>query len=54
MKCNMKYPVWQPFSPSLLARVNSTNILDEGLRIEGVGRRMNSKVRLVEISIYQK
>jgi hypothetical protein len=25
-------------------RVNSTNVLDEGLRIEEVGRRMNSKV----------
>jgi hypothetical protein len=27
-----------------LTRVNSTNVLDEGLRIEGIGRRMNSKV----------
>jgi hypothetical protein len=27
-------------------RVNSTNILDEGLRIEGIGRRMNSKVKM--------
>jgi hypothetical protein len=27
-----------------VTRVNSTNILDEGLRIGEVGRRMNSKV----------
>jgi hypothetical protein len=37
-----------------LMRVNSTNVLDEGLRIGGRGRRMNSKVRLVEISAYRK
>jgi hypothetical protein len=37
-----------------LTRVNSTNVLDEGLRIEEIGRRMNSKVRLVEIGAYQK
>jgi hypothetical protein len=28
----------------LVTRVNSTNVLDEGLRIGGIGRRMNSKV----------
>jgi hypothetical protein len=28
----------------LLMRVNSTNVLDEGLRIGGIVRRMNSKV----------
>jgi hypothetical protein len=27
-------------------RVNSENVLDEGLRIEGRGRRMNSKVKV--------
>jgi hypothetical protein len=27
-----------------VTRVNSTNVLDEGLRIGGIGRRMNSKV----------
>jgi hypothetical protein len=27
-------------------RVNSTNVLDEGLRIGGIGRRMNSKVKI--------
>jgi hypothetical protein len=27
-----------------MTRVNSTNVLDEGLRITGIGRRMNSKV----------
>jgi hypothetical protein len=35
-----------------VTRVNSTNVLDKGLRIGGRGRQMNSKVRLVEISVY--
>jgi hypothetical protein len=29
-----------------VTRVNSTNVLDEGLRIGGRGRRMNSKVEI--------
>jgi hypothetical protein len=29
-----------------VTRVNSTNVLDEGLRIGGRGRRMNSKVKI--------
>jgi hypothetical protein len=29
-----------------LTRVNSTNVLDEGLRIGGIGHRMNSKVKI--------
>jgi hypothetical protein len=37
-----------------VTRVNSTNVLDEGLRIGEIGRRMNSKVRLVEIGVYRK
>jgi hypothetical protein len=37
-----------------VTRVNLTNVLDEGLRIGEIGRRMNSKVRLVEISVYRK
>jgi hypothetical protein len=37
-----------------LTRVNSTNVLDEGLRIGEIGRRMNSKLRLVEISVRRK
>jgi hypothetical protein len=37
-----------------LTRVNSTNVLDEGLTIGEIGHRMNSKVRLVEIGVYQK
>jgi hypothetical protein len=37
-----------------LTRVNSANVLDEGLRIGEIGRRMNSKVKLVEISVYRK
>jgi hypothetical protein len=35
-------------------RVNSTNVLDEGLRIGEIGRQMNSKVRLVKIGVYRK
>jgi hypothetical protein len=37
-----------------LTRVNSTNVLDEGLRIGEIGRWMNSKVKLVEIGMCQK
>jgi hypothetical protein len=37
-----------------VTRVNSANVLDEGLRIGEIGRRMNSKVRLVEIGVYRK
>jgi hypothetical protein len=40
--------------PDQVTRVNSTNVLDEGLRIGEIGRWMNSKVKLVEISIYRK
>jgi hypothetical protein len=34
-----------PHGRRQLSRVNSTNVLDEGLRIEGRGRRMNLKVK---------
>jgi hypothetical protein len=37
-----------------VTRVNSTNVLDEGLRIGEIGRWMNSKVKLVKISICRK
>jgi protein-arginine kinase activator protein McsA len=37
-----------------LTRVNSTNILDKGLMIGEIGRRMNSKVKLVEIGVCRK
>jgi hypothetical protein len=37
-----------------VTRVNSTNVLDEGLKIREIGRRMNSKVKLVEIGVYRK
>jgi hypothetical protein len=40
--------------PSRVTRVNSTNVLDEGLRIREIGRRMNSKVKLVEIGMRRK
>jgi hypothetical protein len=29
-----------------VTRVNSTNVLDEGLRIGGIGHQMNSKVKI--------
>jgi hypothetical protein len=34
-------------------RVNSTNVLDEGLRIGEIGRRMNSKVNSVKQGGYE-
>jgi hypothetical protein len=37
-----------------VTRVNSTNVLNEGLRIGEIGRQMNSKVKLVEIGVYRK
>jgi hypothetical protein len=37
----------------ILTRVNSTNVLDEGLRIGGIGRRMNSKVKSVKQGVYR-
>jgi hypothetical protein len=40
--------------PGALTRVNSTNVLDEGLRIGEIGRRMNSKVKLVKIGVCRK
>jgi hypothetical protein len=38
----------------VLTRVNSTNVLDEGLRIGEIGRQMNSRVKLVEIGMCRK
>jgi hypothetical protein len=37
-----------------LTRVNSTNVLDEGLRIGKIGHRMNSKVKSVKQGGYRK
>jgi hypothetical protein len=37
-----------------LTRVNSTNFQYEGLRIGGIGRRINSKVKSVKQGVYQK
>jgi hypothetical protein len=37
-----------------LMRVNSTNVLNERLRIRKIGRQMNSKVSLVETGVYRK
>jgi hypothetical protein len=34
------------FQDTVVMRVNSTNVQDEGLRIGGIGRRMNSKVKI--------
>jgi hypothetical protein len=38
----------------VVTRVNSTNVLNEGLRIGEIGHRMNSKVKLVEIGVRRK
>jgi hypothetical protein len=35
-------------------KVNSTNVLDEGLRIGEIGRRMNSKIKSVKQGVYRK
>jgi hypothetical protein len=37
-----------------LTRVNSTNVQYEGLRIGGIGRQMNSKVKSVKQGVYRK
>jgi hypothetical protein len=38
----------------MVMRVNSTNVLDEGLRIGEIGRQMNSKVKSVKQGVYRK
>jgi hypothetical protein len=38
----------------LVTRVNSTNVLDEELRIGGIGRQMNSKVKSVKQGVYRE
>jgi hypothetical protein len=44
------------FSGLSLTRVNSANVLDEGLRIGGRGHRMNSNVKILtnkaELEVY--
>jgi hypothetical protein len=45
---------WLWFLYNMLMRVNSTNVQYEGLRIEEVGRQMNSKVKSVKQGVYQK
>jgi hypothetical protein len=45
---------WPLFIGGQVTRVNSTNVLDEGLRIGEIGRRMNSKVKSVKQGVYQK
>jgi hypothetical protein len=47
-------PLGQIQMPHRVTRVNSTNVLNEGLRIGEIGRRMNSKVKLVETGVYRK
>jgi hypothetical protein len=37
-----------------LTRVNSTNVLDAGLMIGEIGRRMNSNVKPVKQGVYRK
>jgi hypothetical protein len=38
--------MWPLVNVLILTRVNSTNVQDEGLRIGGIGRQMNSKVNI--------
>jgi hypothetical protein len=47
-----KFTKWVEAAP--VTRGNSTNVLNEGLRIGEIGRRMNSKVKLVEIGACRK
>jgi hypothetical protein len=45
------HPVVQELTVNVavvVTRVNSANVLDEGLRIGGRGRRMNSKVKIIQ------
>jgi hypothetical protein len=51
--CHIRYAAWD-FPGHRLTRVNLTNVLDEGLKIGEIGRRMNSKVKLVEIGVCRK
>jgi hypothetical protein len=37
-----------------MTRVNSTNVLDEGLRIGEIGHLMNSKLKSVKQGVYRK
>jgi hypothetical protein len=37
-----------------VTRVNSTNVQDEGLRIGGIGHRMNSKVKIIKRGAYRE
>jgi hypothetical protein len=45
---------WDVKGEAGVTRVNSTNVQYEGLRIGGVGRRMNSKVKSVKQGVYRK
>jgi hypothetical protein len=42
-----------PYGRRQLMRVNSTNVLDEKLRIGEIGRQMNSKVNSVKQGGYE-
>jgi hypothetical protein len=43
----LRLPFGRPrFRAAGVTRVNSTNVLDEGLRIREIGRQMNSKVKV--------
>jgi hypothetical protein len=41
-------------STEAVTRVDSTNLLNEGLRIGKIGRQMNSTVKLVKTGVYRK
>jgi hypothetical protein len=50
----LKEVVAQDTFITYLTTVNLTNVLDEGLRIGEIGRRMNSKVKSVKQDVYRK
>jgi hypothetical protein len=54
VRANIEVLRWWTCWPRRVTRANSTNVLNEGLRIREIGRQMNSKVRLVETGVYQK
>jgi hypothetical protein len=51
---SVRFQHQSPHGRRQLTRVNSTNVLDEGLRIGGIGRRMNSKVKSVKQGVYRE
>jgi hypothetical protein len=51
---NLVSDLSEPKRDHKVTRVNSTNVLDEGLRIGEIGHRMNLKVKSVKQGVYRK